>query len=188
MKYLMILWLLFPWPTSAGTLYEWVDESGETRYGYRPPIGVKAAVAADQYKKLAESGHTVNCRQLADEHLRVIDREITRLKAMQGGFGPAYELTPEAKQRLINDLLAHRAALVTGRPRDDFAPPDNQRETRELIAKYEREKSLMQETLRRQADELQKQRVQIEQQRRNAELIIQRYRTWYPGVIPNYHR
>lgn len=187
MKVLMVLFCLLPWSAFAGTLYQWTDASGEVRYGYRPPLGVKAAVADDSLKKLRESGGPISCQQLADEHLRLVDKEIARVKAQEAGFGPAFEFTPLAKQELINDLLAHRAALITGRLPEEFMPAGGQRELGELKAKFEREKAQMQETLQQQANEIQKQRLQLERERREAELIMQQYRAWRQGIIPPRH-
>ncbi|MDD5036574.1 MAG: DUF4124 domain-containing protein, partial [Methylococcaceae bacterium] len=42
--------------STAGTLYQWVDESGQTRYGYRPPAGTQAITAEESDRKLHESG------------------------------------------------------------------------------------------------------------------------------------
>lgn len=139
----------------AGVLYRWVDASGQTRFGYRPPPGVQAELADDN----ARTG--AGCRDLAQAHLQLVDREIARVKAAPAGLGLAYEFTPETRQRLLNDLLAHRAALVTGRPAAEFAPPDPQREFERSKMQFERERSALRTELADQERRAQKLREEL---------------------------
>jgi hypothetical protein len=112
-------------PAEAATLYLWTDASGVTRYGYQPPPGVEVQPAEAERQALYEAPNAppVQCRDLAEQHIALIDREITRVKAMKAGLGPDFELTPAARQELILDLLAHRAALITGRTATEFRSP-----------------------------------------------------------------
>jgi hypothetical protein len=176
------LFLMLPSLASAATLYEWVDAAGETRYGYRPPPGVVGQVAGQQAHKSSELKSPVDCRELQAEHLRLIDKEIARLRGITTGNGTAFEFTAEAKQRFINDLLAHRAALLTGRVPEDFAPPQNKREMGDLKAKYDKDKSQLIEDLENQARQLQQQRIELERKRLETEMLYQRYRNLHPGL------
>lgn len=112
-------------PVAAATLYRWTDASGVARYGYQPPSGVEAQPAEAERQALYEAPEAppVQCRDLAERHIALVDREIARVKAMKAGLGPDFELTPAARQELILDLLAHRAALITGRTAAEFRSP-----------------------------------------------------------------
>jgi hypothetical protein len=149
----------------AETLYRWTDASGIVRYGYQPPLGTQAVPAEEERRELMEDPPSVRCQNLAAEHLRLIDKEIIRIKAVPAGLGLAYELTPAAKQELILDLLAHRAALVTGRNASDFYSPKRY-ELEQMMAHYEQERIQLQETLKKQEAMIRAQRSQIEQERR----------------------
>lgn len=109
----------------SGTLYRWKDASGVARYGYQPPPGVEAEPAEEERQALYEAPNAppVQCRDLAEKHIALIDREIARVQAMKAGLGPDFELTPAARQELVLDLLAHRAALITGRTAAEFRSP-----------------------------------------------------------------
>ena len=176
---------LAPAWAAAATLYQWADSSGETRFGYRPPPGVVGTVVGEKVRPAGESdkpAKPIQCRELQDEHLRLIDKEIARLRNLPTGLGAEFEFTAEAKQRFINDLLAHRAALLTGRPAAEFAPPDNKRQLGDLKAQYNKDKSKLVEDLEDQARQLQQERVELERQRRENALILQRSRL-YPGML-----
>lgn len=176
-------WLLSLSGTSvAATLYEWTDPSGETRYGYRPPPGVVGAVVGERARQPVDPGKPVNCRALQEEHLRLIDKEIARLRGLPTGVGPQFEFTAEARQRFVNDLLAHRAALLTGRSPEEFSAPDNPRQRGEIKEQYQKEKARLLENLETQARQLEQERREVERQRRENEITIQRYRTLYPGL------
>lgn len=178
---LLAAWLL-PSGAGAATLYEWKDASGATRYGYRPPPGVVGSLVADK-SKLARADAPVNCKALQEEHLRLIDKEIARLRALPVGVGAEFEFTAESRQRFINDLLAHRAALLTGRLPEEFAAPDKQRELNALKDKYQKDKAQLAEDLEAQARQLQQERQELERQRRENEFYIQRFRVLHPGLI-----
>jgi hypothetical protein len=167
-------------------LYEWSDESGQIRYGSRPPPGVKARPASDRLDQLRKEGYWGSCRELLTAHLRLIDDELARVRKLSAGFGPEFEFTPEAKQQLINDLLIHRSALVSGRPPEDFVA-DRARELSELKMSHARELAQLRRDLEQQAGQLQRQQLELDRVRREAELTIQRYRSLYPG-LPFYPR
>jgi len=167
----------------AATLYQWTDPAGETRYGYRPPPGVVGTVVGEKIHPAGEPAKPADCRELQEGHLRLIDKEIARLRNVPTGLGAEFEFTAEAKQRFINDLLAHRAALITGRAPEEFAPPDNQRQLGDLNAKYAKDKTQLMEELDAQKRQLQQQRNELERQRRENEFIIQRSRNFYPGLL-----
>jgi hypothetical protein len=177
-----LLVCLAPAWAAAATLYQWTDPSGETRYGYRPPPGVVGTVVGEKIRPTSEPAKPVNCRELQDEHLRLIDKEIARLRSLPTGLGTEFEFTAEAKQRFINDLLAHRAALITGRAPQEFAAPDSRREVGDLQAKYNKDKAKLMEDLEAQARQLQKQRAELDRQRRENESMLLRYR-FYPGLL-----
>lgn len=121
---LICLPLAMACPATAATLYRWTDASGTARYGYQPPSGVEAVPAEEERKSLyAPSAPPTACDDLAQRHLALIDREIERVKALKTGLGPEYDITPAASQELILDLLAHRAALLTGRTAAEFRAP-----------------------------------------------------------------
>jgi len=182
----MLLWwlCLSPGHSLAATIYQWLDSSGETHYGYRPPPGVVGTVVGERARQPTEPDKPVNCRALQEEHLRLIDKEIARLRSLPTGLGPQFEFTAEAKQRFINDLLAHRAALLTGRAPEEFSAPDNKRQLGDLQEKYKKDKAQLVEELEAQARQLEQERREVERQRRENELILQRYRALYPGLPP----
>lgn len=181
MRVLILLWVMAPVYVYAGTVYEWTDETGQLRYGSRPPVGVQAKPAGEKLERLRERGYPVSCKELQEEHLRRVDEELARLKKMPAGFGPAYEFTPEAKQTFLGDLLIHRSALVTGRPPEDF-DTNKTRDEVDLKLKYERELAELRKNLQQQAAQLQQQQIQLDRARREAELIIQQYRNYHPGL------
>ncbi|MDD5035168.1 MAG: hypothetical protein PHE55_10445, partial [Methylococcaceae bacterium] len=113
-------------------------------------------------------------RELLEPHIRLIDKEIARLKAMAAGLGSEFEFTPEGKQRLINDLLAHRAALISGRPAAEFTAQT--RQLGHLQGQYERTIEQLRNNLEDQAVQIRQQQQQLERQRRDHELLIQQYR------------
>ena len=110
-------------PATAATLYRWTDASGTARYGYQPPSGVTAIPADEERRSLSSEAPPIGCRDLAEQHLALIDREIERVKALKTGLGPEFDITPAASQQLVLDLLAHRAALLTGRSAAEFRAP-----------------------------------------------------------------
>ncbi len=181
--YALLLMGLASGPAMAATVYEWVDPSGETRYGYRPPPGVVGTVVGDKLRQAGEPTRPVDCRELREEHLRLIDKEIARLRSLPVGLGAEFEFTAEARQRFINDLLAHRAALLTGRAPEAFAPPDNKRQMNDLKETYKKDKAQLIEDLEEQARQLQRERRELDRQRRENEFIIQRSRALYPGLL-----
>lgn len=179
----ILLWAcLAPGLAGAATLYEWTDASGETRYGYRPPPGVVGTVVADKSKLARAAEAPVNCLALQEEHLRLIDKEIARLRELPVGMGAGFEFTAEARQRFINDLLAHRAALLTGRPPEEFTAPDKRREINSLKEKYQKDKAQLVDDLESQARQLQQERIELDRQRRENALYIQRFRVLHPGL------
>src|SRR5690606_26524676 len=108
--------------------------------------GMDAAPAEDVQRNLYDGPIDMVCQNLAKEHLLRIDQEMERIKKMPAGLGPKYELTPAAKQELILDLLAHRAALLSGRKASEFRSPNGQ-EIERLKERYEEEKNRLQEVL-----------------------------------------
>ncbi|MGX2041693.1 DUF4124 domain-containing protein [Methylocaldum sp. MU1018] len=169
----------------ASTLYRWTDNSGTVRYGYNPPAGMNAAPAEEAQRELYKGPIDAVCRTLAKEHLRRIDREIERVKAMPAGLGPKYEFTPAAKQELILDLLAHRAALLTGRKASEFRSPSGQ-EMEQLKEKYQQEKARLQETLTSKDETIQAQQNQLKRERRKADFLYAPYPLMAPGIIDCY--
>ncbi|ADE15184.1 conserved hypothetical protein [Nitrosococcus halophilus Nc 4] len=167
---LIILLITLP-SVAAETLYRWTDASGTARYGYQPPLGIQAVPAAEVQRELMRREPPVSCPELEIEHLHLINKEISRVKAMPAGLGLDYELTPAAKRELILDLLAHRAALITGRSALDFHSSKNY-EFDHLRAQYEQEKTRLLETLEDQESMLRAQRIQIERERRRAEAAL----------------
>ena len=179
----MLLILLAPGFATAATLYQWTDGSGETRFGYRPPQGVVGVVAGEKERQQQTAANPVNCRELQQEHLRLVDQEIARVKDLQAGFGPHFDYTPEAKQRFINDLLILRTALVTGRPSSEFAKPDNRRQLTDLKQKYQKDKTQLVDELQTQAVEIQQQRKALERERLQNEFYMQRFWLLRPGFL-----
>lgn len=112
-------------PVVAGTLYRWSDQSGVVRFGYQPPPGVEAEIAEEERKEVYEQKEPIRCQALADEHVALIDREIARVKAIKAGLGSEFQMTPSAQQQLVMDLMAQRAAMITGRPASEFKSPSN---------------------------------------------------------------
>lgn len=147
---------------AAETLYRWTNASGVARYGYQPPPGIQAVPAEQERRELMKLGSSERCQELAIKHLGLIDKEIARIKAIPAGLGLAYEFTPAAKQELILDLLAHRAALITGRSASDFRPLKHHKRD-QLIAHYKQEKIQLQETVKKQKAVIRAQRNQIQQ-------------------------
>jgi hypothetical protein len=172
-----------PGSAMTATLYQWVDPSGETRFGYRPPPGIVGTVAGEQERQGQTSANPINCRELQQEHLRLVDLEIARVKNLRAGFGPDFELTPEAKQRFINDLLILRSALVTGRPAQDFAPPDNKRQISKLQEQYQQDKTQLVDELQFQTQQIQQQRRELERERLENQFNRQRYWIIRPGFL-----
>ncbi|MFM8332305.1 MAG: DUF4124 domain-containing protein [Candidatus Methylumidiphilus sp.] len=169
----------------AATLYQWTDADGETRFGSRPPPGVVGTIVGE---KLRQTGgetakSAADCRALQDEHLRLIDKEIARLRGVATGVGAEYEFTAEAKQRFINDLLAHRAAFLTGKAPETFAAPDQKRELNELKAKYGKDKAQLEDDLEQQARQIRQEQMELERQRRANALMMQPYRFVPPGWL-----
>jgi hypothetical protein len=170
-----------PGSAMAATLYQWVDPSGATRFGYRPPPGIVGTVAGEQERQGQAAANPINCRELQQEHVHVVDLEIARVKALRAGFGPDFELTPEAKQRFINDLLILRSVLVTGRPAQDFAPPDNKRQLSKLQQQYQQDKTQLVDELQSQTQQIQQQRLELERERLDNQFNSQRYWIIRPG-------
>jgi len=164
------LCILFASLESAGatTLYRWTDNSGTVRYGNHPPAGMNAAPAEDVQQDLYKGPIDAVCRTLAKEHLGRIDREMARIKSIPAGLGPEYEFTPAAKQELILDLLAHRAALLSGRKASEFRSPSGQ-EMERLKEKYQQEKARLQKTVESKDETIHDQRSELERERREAE-------------------
>lgn len=107
----------------AATLYRWQDASGVVRYGYQPPAGVEAEPAEAERRAIYDRPEPIRCEQLQRDHLALIDRELARIREMRAGLGPEYAISPPLQQQLILDLLAHRAALISGRPASEFRSP-----------------------------------------------------------------
>ncbi len=177
----LLLAFLAPALACAETAYEWTDAAGETHYGYRPPQGVVGTPLADEERKLYSTGNPVNCRDLREEHLRLIDKEIARLKKLPVGLGPDFEFTAESRQRFVNELMAHRAALLTGRKAEEFLEPDRKRELSELKQKYLQERARMQESLEEQAQQLKQQGIEMNRQRQFNRAIYPPYPYLHPG-------
>jgi len=182
-KFLWLLALAVPSGVWASTLYQWVDAAGETRFGYRPPPGIVGTVVGERARQPKDDKAPVNCKALQDEHLRLIDREIARLRGLRVGLGPEFEFTPESRQRFVNDLLAHRAALLSGRSAEEFSAPDSNRELNALKDKYKKDQSKLSEELESEARQLRQERIELDRQRQENELLFQRYRLINPGFI-----
>jgi hypothetical protein len=180
---LLIALSMGPGFAMAATLYQWLDPSGETRFGYRPPPGIVGTVAGEREKQGQAAANPINCRELQQEHLRLVDLEIARVKNLRAGFGPDFELMPEAKQRFINDLLILRSALVTGRSAEDFAPPDNKRQMSQIQEKYQQDKTKLVDELQSQTQQIQQQRKELERERLENQFNRQRYWIIRPGFL-----
>ena len=164
MKILPVLILVaqaFPQPATAATLYRWTDVSGTPRYGYQPPPGVEAEPAEEERREVYEKGADIGCRQLAEKHLSLIDKEIARTRALEAGLGPEFAITPAAKQELILDLLAHRSAVLTGRPASEFRTPSSD----EIL----RNKARLQSENTRLSGELKSQQATLDAEKRRLE-------------------
>ncbi|WP_434110142.1 DUF4124 domain-containing protein [Methylocaldum sp. GT1TLB] len=170
-------------PAGAATLYRWTDNSGTVRYGYHPPAGMNATPAEDEQRNLYKGPIDAVCRNLAKDHLRRIDREMDRIKKMPAGLGPEYELTPAAKQELILDLLAHRAALLSGRKASEFRSPSGQ-DMERLKERYQGEKARLQQALESKDETIQTQQDQLERARRKVEAARHIPIAPYPIVVP----
>jgi hypothetical protein len=170
-------------PAEATTLYRWADNSGTVRYGYHPPAGMNAAPAEDEQRNLYKDPIDAVCPTLAKEHLRRIDQEMDRIKKLPAGLGPEYEFTPAAKQELILDLLAHRAALLSGRKASEFRSPSGQ-EMERLKKKYQQEKARLQQALDSQENTIQAQQNQLKRERRKADTVRCILNTPYPYTYP----
>jgi len=179
----LLLALLVPTGAWAATLYEWVDAAGETRYGYRPPPGVVGTVVGERARQPQAADGPVNCKALHDEHLRLIDKEIARLRNIPVGLGAEFEFTAESRQRFINDLLAHRAAFLTGRSPEEFAAPESKRELKALKDQFKKDQSKLSEELESQARQLRQERIELDRQRREFDFILQRNRILNPGYL-----
>lgn len=170
----------------AGALYKWVDASGEVRYGYQPPPGVEAVSATEEYERLSEPLSRAPCQPLLKEHIQLIDQEIGRIKAMAAGYSPEYEFTPWMKQKLMEDLLAHRAALITGRPSYEFSP-QHERQIEELKAKLDLDKKQLQKELMER--EKQNRDLQAELERERIKIEALKGRLYYqPPIILKEHK
>lgn len=171
---------------TAATLYRWRDASGVSRYGYQPPPGVEAAPAEEQRRELyPETGNAPPppCRDLAEQHLKLVDQELQRVRAMEAGLGPAYEVSPAAKQALIFDLLAHRAALVTGRPASEFRTPTRD-EIERSKSRLQGENARLQNELKQKEAALEAQQNRLNRARREAETARHEPHFYGPGYYP----
>lgn len=170
-------------PAGAATLYRWTDNSGTVRYGYHPPPGMNAAPADDVQRNLYDGPIDAVCRNLSKEHLRLIDREMERIKKLPAGLGPEYELTPAAKQELILDLLAHRAALLSGRKASEFRSPSGQ-EMERIRERHEEEKKRLQQTLQAKDATIRMQQDKLDRTRRKYEAARHYLNAPYPLEVP----
>ena len=180
---LLILFGFGPGQSLAVTLYQWQEPSGETRFGYRPPAGVVGKVVGGKLRQSGGMPNPVNCRELQQDNLRLVDLEIERVRNMHAGFGVNFEFTPEAKQHFINDLLILRSALVTGRSADEFAPQDNRRQLASLKEKFKKNESNLVDELETQAQQIQQQRQELERQRIQTQFYMQMWWMLRPGFI-----
>jgi hypothetical protein len=144
----------------SGTLYRWTDASGQVRYGYQPPPGIEAESAESAWNDQYGGDSQPACPTLVREHLQRIDQELERIRSLPDGLGPEYEFTPTVKQELLLDLLAHRAALVTGRRAEEFRAPARA-QMREMKNRYEMQKRQMETELREQGNTIESQRATI---------------------------
>ncbi|MGZ8243268.1 DUF4124 domain-containing protein [Methylomagnum sp.] len=173
-------------PVTAATLYRWQDASGVSRYGYQPPPGVEAVPADEERRELypeAEKAPPPHCRDLAEQHLKLVDQELQRVRAMQAGLGPEYEVSPAAKQALIFDLLAHRAALVTGRPASEFRTPTSD-EIERAKSRLQGENVKLRNELKQREATLDVQQSRLNRARREAESARHGPHFYGPGYYP----
>lgn len=186
MKLGFVVYILFAsvaTPASAATLYRWTDNSGSVRYGYRPPAGMNAAPAEDEQRRLYGGPVDAICPNLVKDHLRRIDSEMERIEAIPAGLGPEYEFTPAAKQELLLDLLAHRAALLSGRKASDFRSPSGQ-EMERLKERYQEEKNRLQKTLESKSETIRAQQERLKQERRKRAVPWRFYDVPHPITVP----
>ncbi len=162
-------------PASAATLYRWTDASGTVRYGHQPPPGSDAQPAEQ-----AEGAAPISCRDLAEQHLALIDREIQRVKAAKAGLGPEFDYTPSTQQSLLLDLYAHRAALVTGRAAAEFRAPSLE-EAERAKARLQAENLKMRGALNAQEADLDAQSRQLSQARHDADFARRTNPLLWPG-------
>lgn len=165
----------------AATLYRWTDASGTVRYGHRPPPGVAAQPADEERRNLYQTGSPPACRDLYEQHLKLIDAELARAQSERTGLGAEYSLSPAAKQELILDLLAHRAALLTGRRASDFRAPTFE-EIQRTQSQLRDENAKMRQELKSQEVTIEAQRNRLNRARREAALA----RMPYP-ILPGYY-
>ncbi|CAI8904922.1 DUF4124 domain-containing protein [Methylocaldum szegediense] len=170
-------------PASAATLYRWTDNSGSVRYGYHPPPGMNAVPAEDEQRHLYNGPVDALCSNLVKEHLRLIDSEMKRIESIPAGLGPEYEFTPAAKQELLLDLLAHRAALLSGRKASDFRSPSGQ-EMERLKEKYLEEKTRLQKALESKDEMIRVQQQRLERERRKRALPWRFYDVPHAIIVP----
>jgi hypothetical protein len=185
MKQLWVLFLVLPiilQPAAAATLYRWTDASGTPRYGYQPPPDVEAMPAEEERRDLYENAPPIACRNLAEQHLKLIDAEIARIKAMPAGLGPAYEFSPAAKQELILDLLAHRSAVLTGRKAAEFRSPTLE-ELERMKSRLQSENAKMRHELISREATIDAQKSRLERARREVDYArqLQVYRPLMPA-------
>lgn len=169
--------------SDAATLYRWTDNSGTVRYGYLPPPGMNAAPAEDEQRDLYDGPVDTICSNLVKDHLHRIDSEMKRIEAIPAGLGPEYEFTPAAKQELLLDLLAHRAALLSGRKASDFRSPSGQ-EMERLKERYQEEKNRLQKTLESKDETIRAQQERLERERRKRAVPWRFYDVPYPIIVP----
>jgi transposase-like protein len=188
MKFILILALacLAFEATAAATLYRWRDASGVDRYGYQPPPGVEAEPAEDERRKLyEEKAEPIRCEDLARQHVALVDREIERVRETRTGLGAEYAMSPAAQQQLIMDLMAHRAALITGRPASEFRTPSSD----ELIRsrnQLQSQNQQLQAGLESQEQTIDAQKTQLDRARRKLKYLRPFGGAWVgPGVYPN---
>jgi hypothetical protein len=160
-----MLLLMLSGPAAAATLYRWTDASGTVRYGHQPPPGVEVVPAEEEARELSEAVPPVACRDLAEQHLRLVDQEIARVKNLPAGLGPEYEFSPAVKQELILDLYAHRAALLTGRDAAEFRSPGSGDIAR-LKSRYDLEKRQLESALKAREETIEAQRRRLEEEHR----------------------
>jgi hypothetical protein len=181
---LLIACLAMAEPAAAATLYRWKDASGTIRYGYQPPSGVEVEPAEEERRELyGEKAPPVKCRDLAEQHLKLIDRELERVKALRAGLGPEYEITPATRQELILDLLAHRAALITGRTAAEFRTPTRDEIERDK-SRLQGENTKLRNELKSQEATLDAQQNRLNQARREVNSVRRLLYPWGPGYYP----
>ena len=173
-------------PAMAATLYRWTDASGTARYGYQPPSGVDAIPADEERRALREeTAPPIVCRDLAEQHLALIDREIERVKALKTGLGPQYDLTPAASQELVLDLLAHRAALLTGRGAAEFRAPTFDEAAR-AQNRLRSENAKMQNEIKARDAALDAQGYQLKRAQREADVVRRFFHPFGRGPVAPY--